>query len=79
MLVFGSGCGTIQHEGIGAWSMRGIESAIDTVEDRGLPEIGRGIFWNALYRSAKVELQLRACHGNNAGDGPPFYGNNDQL
>ena len=37
VLVFESVCGTIQHEGIGAWLIRGIESVVDTVEDRELP------------------------------------------
>ena len=32
-----------------------------------------------MDRSAQVELQLCACHGDNPCNKPPFYGNDDQL
>ena len=76
MLVFE--LGTTKTKCIGAWSIGGIDSAINLFEIS-LLMTGRVIVFSMMDRSAEVELQLCACHSDNPCNEPPFYGNDDQL
>lgn len=78
MLVFELCCRTTEDECIDAWSICGIESAIEVLEIS-LLITGRVIVWSMMDCSAEVELQPCACHGDNPCNEPPFYGNDDQL
>jgi hypothetical protein len=79
VLAFGLGCRTTKDECIDAWSTGRIESATESFESILLMMEGRVVDWSIMDRSAEVELQLCACHGDNPCKEPPLYDNDDQL
>ena len=79
VLAFELGCGSTKNECLDAWSMRGIDSSLESFYGGLLLIIARDVFRNVINRRAKVELHLCACNGDNPGNELPIYANDDEL